>query len=86
MLERVCCAGTDRLTISVMWELDEQGNVHSQWTGRSTIRSCVKLAYLHAQAMIDGTFTSAAEGLPPLENPHRWEDVSSSFSPPLRIP
>lgn len=31
-----------------------------QWVGRSIIRTCAKLAYGHAQQMIDGVFTGEA--------------------------
>ncbi|CAD5234499.1 unnamed protein product [Bursaphelenchus xylophilus] len=60
MLPRVLCEdlcslnpGVDRLTFSVVWKMDEEGNVKSEWFGRSVIHSCVKLAYEHAQAMIE---------------------------------
>jgi exoribonuclease R len=35
----------DRLAFSVVWKMDDQGNVHSEWFGRSVIRSCAKLSY-----------------------------------------
>ncbi|XP_076061919.1 uncharacterized protein LOC143037493 isoform X9 [Oratosquilla oratoria] len=60
MLPRVLCEelcslnpGEDRLAFSVAWELSPKGKVLSEWFGRSVIRSCVKLAYEHAQVMID---------------------------------
>ena len=43
----------DRLTFSVEWILNESGEIESEWFGRSVISSCVKLAYEHAQQMID---------------------------------
>jgi exoribonuclease R len=45
--------GVDRLTFSVEWILNESGEIESEWFGRSVISSCVKLAYEHAQHMID---------------------------------
>ncbi|XP_047737406.1 uncharacterized protein LOC108673168 isoform X2 [Hyalella azteca] len=43
----------DRLTFSVVWEMDPQGQIVSCWFGRSIIRSCAKLSYEHAQKVID---------------------------------
>lgn len=68
-------SGVDRLAFSVMWELNEEGEVLSQWTGRTVIRSCVKLAYFHAQRMVDGVFDKSSEELPKLELPHTWDEV-----------
>ena len=45
--------GVDRLAFSVVWTLDEQCNVKKEWFGRTVIRSCAKLAYGHAQAVIE---------------------------------
>lgn len=64
----------DRLTFSVIWELSDEGKVLSQWAGRTVIRTCAKLAYEHAQAMIEGTFDISK---PPvaLSKPHTWPQV-----------
>lgn len=43
----------DRLTFSVIWTMDAEGNVEDCWFGRSIIRSCAKLSYEHAQKVID---------------------------------
>lgn len=43
----------DRLAFSVIFELTEDAQVVSQWFGRTVIRSCGKLSYLHAQAVIE---------------------------------
>ncbi|XP_024129553.1 DIS3-like exonuclease 2 isoform X1 [Oryzias melastigma] len=43
----------DRLTFSVIWKLTPEGEVLSEWFGRSVIRSCVKLSYNHAQSLIE---------------------------------
>ncbi|CAD5229305.1 unnamed protein product [Bursaphelenchus okinawaensis] len=60
MLPRMLCEdlcslnpGVDRLTFSVVWKMDLEGNIQSEWFGRSFIHSCVKLAYDHAQYMIE---------------------------------
>lgn len=68
----------DRLAFSVMWELDVDGKVMSQWTGKTLIRSCTKLAYGAAQQMIEGDFTGADGQEPPseLESPHTWREVT----------
>ena len=67
----------DRLTFSVIWELSDEGKVLSQWAGRTVIRTCAKLAYEHAQAMIEGTFDISK---PPvaLSSPHTWPQVPHS--------
>ncbi|KJH48078.1 RNB-like protein [Dictyocaulus viviparus] len=60
MLPRLLCeemcslnAGVDRLTFSVMWKLDDMGNICHEWFGRTVIRSKVKLTYEHAQDFIE---------------------------------
>ena len=61
MLPRTLCEdlcslnpSEDRLTFSVEWVLDaDTGKVETAWFGRSVIRSCVKMAYEHAQDMLD---------------------------------
>ena len=71
-------AGVDRLAFSVMWELDVEGHVLSQWAGRTVIRSCAKLAYHNAQTVIDNDEAGrpqAAEPPVPLQGPHQWSQV-----------
>ncbi|XP_062504262.1 DIS3-like exonuclease 2 isoform X2 [Corticium candelabrum] len=60
MLPRLLCEelcslnpNKDRLTFSVIWIIDSKGTVHEEWFGRSIIRSCAKMAYAHAQLMIE---------------------------------
>ncbi|XP_054711205.1 DIS3-like exonuclease 2 [Uloborus diversus] len=60
MLPRVLCddlcslsPGKDRLTFSVIWEMNTSGEVINQWIGRTVINSCIKLSYEHAQDMIE---------------------------------
>ena len=40
-----------RLTISLVWRMDSQGNVKpdSEWIGRGIIKPCVRLSYYQAQ-------------------------------------
>ncbi|KAL5035285.1 hypothetical protein BDEG_23256 [Batrachochytrium dendrobatidis JEL423] len=62
MLPRLLCEelcslnpDVDRLAFSVFWIFDAQGTIIGQPRfGRSVIRSCAKLSYEHAQAVIDG--------------------------------
>lgn len=60
MLPRVLCenlcslnANVDRLAFSVVWTLDADANILSEWFGRTVIRSCGKLSYGHAQEVIE---------------------------------
>nr|CAG4650070.1 EOG090X047D [Sida crystallina] len=56
LCEHVCSLnpGEDRLAFSVEWIINEEGEIQEEWFGRSVIRSCVKLSYDHAQAVIEG--------------------------------
>eukprot|EP00741_Cyanophora_paradoxa_P007012 tig00001067_g6784.t1 len=55
LCEELCSLnpGVDRLAFSVIWRLDAQGRVQEEWFGRSVIRSCCKLDYGRAQAIIE---------------------------------
>ncbi len=54
--------GEDRLAFSVMWKMDKEGKILEEpWFGRTIIRSCIKLAYEHAQQMLDGLVSSETE-------------------------
>ncbi|XP_074564795.1 DIS3-like exonuclease 2 isoform X2 [Curcuma longa] len=46
-LSQVCSLlpGLDRLAFSIIWEIDDSGNIMQHWIGRSVIRSCCKLSY-----------------------------------------
>lgn len=74
MLPRILCEelcslnpAVDRLTFSVIFKMDAEGNVYDEWFGRTIIRSKVKLAYEHAQVC----FPSLDE----FRNQHqRWRD------------
>jgi len=78
-------AGVERLAFSITWDLTPKGKILAQWAGRSIIRSCVKLAYGHAQDMIEGKFA----GLPDQETPsvelhgYTWPEVCPSSFPCL---
>jgi DIS3-like exonuclease 2 len=56
MLPRVLCEhvcslnpDTDRLSFSVIWKIKSNGDIVSEWFGRTVINSAVKLSYEHAQ-------------------------------------
>ena len=60
MLPRLLCEdlcslnpGVERLTFSAEWEMSAEGDVRAEWFGRGVIRSCAKLDYGTAQAVID---------------------------------
>ena len=63
MLPRLLCEelcslnpAVERLAFSVTWELDETGQeVGERWFGKSIIRSCLRLTYDEAQAIIEQT-------------------------------
>ena len=57
----------DRLCFSVEWKMNANGEILSEWFGRTVIRSCAKLAYEHAQSMIDDPERVwSTEELPPI--------------------
>ena len=66
----------DRLTFSVVWEMTGEGRILKQWSGRTVIRSCAKLAYDHAQDMIEGSFNASRPPVP-LSTPHTWDQVGA---------
>eukprot|EP00455_Lapot_gusevi_P002087 TRINITY_DN10808_c0_g1_i6.p1 TRINITY_DN10808_c0_g1~~TRINITY_DN10808_c0_g1_i6.p1 ORF type:complete len:475 (-),score=144.79 TRINITY_DN10808_c0_g1_i6:133-1557(-) len=52
--------GVDRLAYSVIWQMNEDGEVcedAAPWFGRTVIRSCAKLDYGVVQEMIEGRIT-----------------------------
>ncbi|KAJ3031811.1 UNVERIFIED_CONTAM: hypothetical protein HDU68_012317 [Siphonaria sp. JEL0065] len=69
MLPRLLCEelcslnpGVERLAFSVTWIMDKDANILQEpWFGKSIIKSCAKLSYDHAQALIEG---KDWEGLP----------------------
>ncbi|KAK2078455.1 hypothetical protein QBZ16_003295 [Prototheca wickerhamii] len=84
MLPRALCeelcslnAGVERLAFSVEWTLACDGSILSSWMGRTVIRSCAKLSYLHAQAFIDGHLDLSGTDLPPVEiaGGHSLEEI-----------
>lgn len=70
--------GADRLTFSIFWDLNREGDVIDRWIGRTVIRSCCKLSYDHAQDIIDGKSDGAENGWPALQGSFEWSDVIRS--------
>ena len=58
--------------------MDSEGKILKEWFGRTVIRSCVKLAYEHAQGMLDEPDRKwTKEELPPVQAPWTFSDLSS---------
>jgi len=71
MLPRVLCEdlcslnpGVDRLAFSVVWTLNESGQILEEWFGRTVIRSCCRLTYDIAQKIIEEKISDS------------WKDVA----------
>jgi ribonuclease R len=47
-------SGTDKLSFSAIFELDDEARLHSEWFGRTVMHSHRRFAYAEAQAIIDG--------------------------------
>ncbi|XP_077535366.1 DIS3-like exonuclease 2 isoform X2 [Haemaphysalis longicornis] len=84
MLPRLLCdhlcslhPGEDKLTFSVVWSLNAEGRVRSEWFGRSVIRSCCKLSYEHAQDLLDNPERERLPGeLPDISDGHTVAEVA----------
>lgn len=84
MLPRLLCdhlcslhPGEDKLTFSVVWSLNAEGRVRSEWFGRSIIRSCCKLSYEHAQDLLDHPERERSPGeLPAISDGHTVAEVA----------
>ena len=69
MLPRLLCEelcslnpGTERLAMSIIWQMTADGEILDVWMGRTVINSCVKLSYQMAQTVIDAF--ESGEALP----------------------
>lgn len=83
MLPRLLCEelcslhpGYPRFAFSIVWEVDEDGNIYKEWAGRSVISSRAKLAYPMVQQMIEGCFDPAPWGVQ-LHEGATWDEVNS---------
>lgn len=84
LCEELCSLnpGTDRLAFSVTWNMAPDGSVVGPpQAGKSVIRSCAKLAYGHAQRMIEGGLGGEEDGDPPpveLHDEYTWTQVGAT--------
>ena len=69
----------DRLTFTVEWTINSDAQIVSEWFGRTVIRSCTKLAYEHAQSMIDQP-GEELENLPDIQAPYTVRDISDKVN------
>jgi DIS3-like exonuclease 2 len=83
MLPRLLCEelcslnpNEDRLAFSVIWSIDKKGNIIDEWFGRTVIRSCAKMAYAHAQQMIENPDGQWSEDeLPDITDGHSIDKI-----------
>ncbi|KAL3108680.1 hypothetical protein niasHT_019201 [Heterodera trifolii] len=86
MLPRILCEelcslnpGVDRLTFSVVWHMDKDANILETEFCRSVIRSCAKLAYEHAQDIIDNPKKQfAIAEMPPIHCDRKIRDIKQA--------
>nr|CAG4643864.1 EOG090X047D [Lepidurus arcticus] len=68
--------GEERLTFSVEWELNPEGEILNECFGRSVIKSAAKLSYEHAQAMIETA--KVPENMPTVVPPTTAGEICSA--------
>ncbi|UJR26589.1 hypothetical protein I4U23_007909 [Adineta vaga] len=79
LCDRLCSLNPneDRLTYSVIWTMNEQGDILDEQFTRSIIRSCVKLSYDHAQDIIDHPDKQfQTSDFPPITNNYSVNDIT----------
>nr|CTP80735.1 BMA-DISL-2 [Brugia malayi] len=81
LCEELCSLNpdVDRLTFSVVWKINDQGEIFDEWFGRTIIRSCCKLSYEHAQDFIvhpEKDFVSSE--LPKIFNGKKSDEVKEA--------
>uniref|UniRef100_A0A915DEC5 Ribonuclease II/R domain-containing protein n=1 Tax=Ditylenchus dipsaci TaxID=166011 RepID=A0A915DEC5_9BILA len=87
LCEDLCSLNPDveRLTFSVVWKLNEKAGIVDEWFGRSIIKSCAKLAYEHAQEIIDDSEKRYEEdGFPKFRMEKRSKTLSKQLSTSTR--
>ncbi|VDM40534.1 unnamed protein product [Toxocara canis] len=68
--------GKDRLTFSVVWKMNDKAEILDEWFGRSIIRCCCKLAYEHAQDIIENAEKEfSKEELPEIFNDKKPAEI-----------
>lgn len=86
MLPRLLCenlcslvSNEDRLAFSIVWKMKPCGGIVSTWIGRTVIRSCAKLSYSDAQAIIDDPDVDwEANGHPAISGGHTVAGVKTT--------
>eukprot|EP00092_Neocalanus_flemingeri_P038908 GFUD01042357.1.p1 GENE.GFUD01042357.1~~GFUD01042357.1.p1 ORF type:complete len:1022 (-),score=322.61 GFUD01042357.1:47-3049(-) len=81
LCENLCSLnpGEDRLTFTVEWTINSQAQIVSEWFGRTVIRNCTKLAYEHAQSMIDNPGEESGS-LPAIDSPYTAKEISEKVN------
>ncbi|CAJ0961399.1 unnamed protein product, partial [Mesorhabditis belari] len=85
MLPRLLCeelcslnSGVDRLCFSVVWKMSEEGEIFDEKFTRTIIRSRCKLAYEHAQEMLENPDKEfAPDELPPISDGCTSTEIST---------
>lgn len=83
LCEELCSLnpGEDRLTFSVVWKMSDKGEIIDDWKGRGIIRSRIKMAYEHAQDMIDKpNWKWNPNELPPISDGTTVEEISAQVN------
>ena len=83
LCEELCSLnpGEDRLTFSIVWRMSEKGEILDEWKGRGIIRSRVKMAYEHAQDMIEKPNRQwNPSELPPISDGATVEQISAQVN------
>ncbi|CAM4876135.1 unnamed protein product [Rotaria socialis] len=79
LCDRLCSLNPneDRLTYSVIWTMNEEGEILDEQFSRSIIRSCVKLSYEHAQDIIENPNKDFKAGdFPAISNNFSVNDIT----------
>ncbi|WOK94341.1 DIS3-like exonuclease 2 [Canna indica] len=76
--------GEDRFAFSVIWDIDDSGNIINRWIGRSVINSCCKMSYDMLQDIIDTGFEvdqlgHSGKSFPELHGNFELKDVLNSL-------
>lgn len=83
LCEELCSLnpGEDRLTFSVVWQMSDKGEILDEWKGRGIIRSRIKMAYEHAQDMIEKPNRQwNLNELPPISDGATGEEISAQVN------
>lgn len=83
LCEELCSLnpGEDRLTFSVVWKMSDKAEILDEWKGRGIIRSRIKMAYEHAQDMIDKPNRKwNPNELPPISDGASVEEISAQVN------